>query len=116
MRNELLGLRGISLLALVVAIHAAAFWPLDFEAPLQRNGVERLDDGSLRFESGLARTNAAPSWLEDAIRASRLEVTLVARPQASLQRGPARLLTVSEDPSRRNIMIGQEGTDLIVRV
>jgi hypothetical protein len=82
----------------------------------RRQPRERRADGTLRFDGGLARTDGAPSWLEEATHTSTLELTLVARPGLAVQSGPARLLTISSDVDQRNLTIGQEGMDLVVRL
>jgi VanZ family protein len=82
-----------------------------------RNGVSFSEPVGVRFPSpGLARTSAPPEWLPAATRSSQLELDLSARAFRCLQRGPARLLTVSSGTSMRNLTLGQEGADLVIRL
>lgn len=50
------------------------------------------------------------------MEAQRFDVSLRVRPVSVNQRGPARILTLSSDPARRNFTVGQEQDDLIVRI
>jgi VanZ family protein len=50
------------------------------------------------------------------MRSGRLRVRLRVRPEAAPQTGPARILTLSRDNVLRNLTIGQEGHDLVVRL
>jgi VanZ family protein len=71
---------------------------------------------------GLARTEAPPSWLRAATDGARFEVRLEVRPASSRASGPARILALSATPAggrdvaEQNLVVGQEGTDLVVRV
>jgi hypothetical protein len=47
---------------------------------------------------------------------SRLEIRLVARTDDPDQRGPARLLTISDGVSDRNLTLGRKDDDRVVRV
>lgn len=88
-------------------------WPVD----LFENGASIVATSGLRFSSpGIAHTNHPPKWVKTAIKQSRLVVSLDVRAARTYQVGPARILTLSEDPSYRNLTIGQQGMDLIVRL
>lgn len=81
------------------------------------NGATPLADGGIQFVSpGLARTELPPAWLADAIRSNRLELSLFLHSAAPNQNGPARILTISPNPHRRDLMLGQEGSDLVLRL
>lgn len=108
------------LAALVLVIYpAVAFYPFQWDPPeAARNTAELLPQGGLRFAApgpAMARSGQPPGWSATAKRGQRFEVDLSARPGASIQTGPARILTLSRDPWHRNFTIGQEGTDLILR-
>jgi VanZ family protein len=97
---------------------AGLLWPYDWAPPKQlTNGARPLADGRIEFVSpGLARTELPPAWLADAIRSNRLELSLTLRSAAPNQYGPARILTISPNPHRRDLMLGQEGSDLVLRL
>jgi hypothetical protein len=95
-----------------------SFHPFELDPPGQRsNAVVRRADGSLEFaEPSYARTPGPPSFLDDAIRASALEIDLDVRAADADQSGPARIVTISRDYWRSNLTIGQEGARLVVRL
>lgn len=51
-----------------------------------------------------------------AVATQRVSLAAVVRSRTDEQRGPARIITFSEDISRRNAMLGQEGRALILRL
>ncbi|UHD15279.1 VanZ family protein [Thiocapsa bogorovii] len=97
---------------------AVGLYPFTFEPPKHVvNQAERTADGGLSFPAvGIARTSGAPEWLSALQDTSRLELRLVARTDNPDQRGPARLFTISDGVSDRNLTLGQEGADLVIRV
>jgi hypothetical protein len=113
--------RGALALATATALLAYAavlLWPYDWApaGPVE-NEAEPLPKGGIRFAGpGIARTSAPPQWVAAAIRAQELEVELQVRPLAREQTGPARIMTLSLNPDRRNLTIGQQGADLILRL
>ena len=96
------------------------FVPFQWEAPPRqdfKNGAVRTDDHALQFRSaGIAHTAHAPAWLTTAIERSALHVSLEVRASHAEQLGPARIFTLSLDPYLRNLTVGQERSDLIVRM
>jgi hypothetical protein len=96
------------------------FFPFQWEAPPRqdfKNGAVRTNDHALQFRSaGIAHTAQAPAWLATAIERSALHVSLEVRALRAEQLGPARIFTLSLDPYLRNLTVGQEGSDLIVRM
>lgn len=106
------------LAAAVLANGVLSFHPFELDPPGQRdNAIVRRADGSLEFaEPGYARTSGPPSFLGDALRSSQLDVDLEVRAAEAEQSGPARILTISRDYWRSNLTIGQEGTELVVRL
>jgi hypothetical protein len=111
-------LRRPIMIGAVLLYAAALLWPYDW-APPQRiaNGATWLAGGSIEFaRPGIARTEGPPSWLAEAIRSNRLELSLSVRSAGADQTGPARILTISPNPHRRDLMLGQEGKDLVLRL
>jgi hypothetical protein len=88
---------------------------------LPRLAYERRSSHGGNIEEG---TSGSTSWLEAATRelVERIKQTnkftfkLTCVPENAVQRGPARILSVSRSPKNLNIGIGQEGTDLIVQL
>jgi len=80
----------------------------------------------VRRPSRIGDASLGPPWLQtvqpaaDFNAAVRLEgsfaATLLAQTDHEAQRGPARILSISSDPSHRNLTLGQDGPDLIVRI
>lgn len=108
-----------SLLLLIVFYGIVGFYPFKLaplSAGLQHNGAA-LTTAGLHFRSaGIAYTPEAPGWLQHAIATSLFEMSLEVRTADEDQYGPARIFTLSANPVRRNITVGQSGSSLIVRV
>ena len=105
---------------LVLVYLVAGFYPFHLKNPSvndQINGAIRSPDQGVQFRTpGIAFTEEAPLWLQDAISTSRFEVSLEIRTADQDQYGPARIFTVSSGRNRRNITIGQWETNLSVRI
>jgi hypothetical protein len=119
------GWRRLLLAAVVTTLLVVSWSPFEPEIPRWViGGVEAQPDGSVRFVDGAFVTSEdTPDWLADVLAAEYLEVAVRLRPAAADQRGPARILALSApaDDDQRDVLehalvIGQEGTDLIVRV
>ena len=106
--------------AILLAYPLAGLYPYRWESPeLQANMLQALPDGNLRFAApgpGIARTPQPPQWAGEARRAHRFDVALSVYSHAADQSGPARILTLSRNPSLRNFTIAQDGRDLVVRI
>lgn len=109
----------------VVLLVMVSWWAFRLEVPLLvESGVETRSDGSLQFlGEASAATIGPPTWLAAALEQERLEVVLRLRTSEPDQGGPARILALSAPPQgegrdvlEHNLMIGQDGPDLIVRV
>jgi len=62
-------------------------------------------------------SGADANALVEAVQAGGgFSVLLTASPEAAFQPGQPRILTLSPDPFRRNVTIGQQGADLFVRI
>lgn len=114
---------GKAALALLVVLYlAVCLYPYRFSRPhvaFAANTAVFLPDGTLQFRPpgpGIARTQQPPRWLASAIATGHFDIVLRVRPAAPAQYGPARILTVSFDRRRRNLTVGQQGRDLILRL
>lgn len=106
------------LVAALMGHVALALWPfrLTFPRPIW-NSARMSGDHTIVFDGrSLVLAPDLGSWLPEAIATNRLQVSLRARTDFSHQTGPARLLTISESIDRRNLTIGQENADLVVRL
>ena len=97
---------------------AVAFFPYQLAAPsLVENHAQFLADGSLSFARGGMAISLAPhSWLKPDRGVSPTKFYVEAFSLSSEQTGPARIVSFSVDPFKSNITIGQENSDLIVRI
>lgn len=112
------GPRGwIAAAGMLLAYALAGLEPFHWKPPrLLENGVETRRN-LIRFTApGIIHSRMAPTWLPDAIRSHEFQVRLRVRSYSTAQSGPARIFTVSANPSLRNLTIGQEGLDLVVRL
>jgi hypothetical protein len=109
----------------VVLLLAISWWPFRLDVPrLLETGVETGADGSLRFvDEAFAYTTGPPGWLATALDDGHLDVALRIRSDDADQSGPARVLALSAPPRgasrdvlEHDLVIGQDGPDLIVRV
>lgn len=106
------------LVAAILVNIGVALVPFRLDLPrVVSNRLARQQDGSLLFRPpSLALTSGGPQWIDEAVAAQNLTVQLTVIPSIAVQRGPARILTISQDFTLRNLMVGQEGADLIVRL
>jgi hypothetical protein len=117
-RRDLIWAAALSMVAVIVVL---SLWPLTaWRAPVFiENKAERTYEGALRFASpGIARSVTPPEWPEtlkdDPDQA--LTIALKLRAYAASQQGPARILTLSRTTLMRDLTIGQEGSDLVLRL
>jgi hypothetical protein len=94
------------------------FHPVRWGFPTKvANGAELPAQGGILFPTpGIVRSVRPPDWVAAAMRSQRLELTLRVRAFSPDQTGPARIFTLSADPYLRNLTIGQEGENLILRL
>ena len=106
--------------AVVIAYPAAGFYPYHWDPPkLASNSLEALPEGGLRFagpDPGMARSDRPPQWMAGAMEANAFALDLSLRTASLDQRGPARIFTVSRDAGLRNLTLGQDRGDLVVRI
>lgn len=109
-----------AVLILLVALSygAVAFYPYQLTWPeYARNGAKRHEDGSLSFPTpGLAVQRSDGRSARELKPAESFRVLLDVRSFAPNQTGPARIASFSWNAVLRNLTIGQEGSDLVVRV
>ena len=104
---------------ILIAYFLLALWPFRWNhlPRLLANGAVVDDPAMIAFPAaGLVRTPKAPPWVRKAMRTDEFEVRLRVRSASSEQSGPARILSVSADSDRRNFTVGQENSDLDVRL
>ena len=96
----------------------ATLWPFRWQSlPEPIENRARRDRYVMRFPSaGMIKTTEAPSWLETAVRQGEFAIRLRVRSDSPQQSGPARIFTMSQDPTYRNLTIGQRGPNLDVRL
>jgi hypothetical protein len=119
MRSRVLRvLLATAILAAYPLASLSPFHPLRWGFPTEvANGAELLPQGGIRFASaGVVRSVIPPDWMAAAMRSERLELALRVQAYTSDQTGPARIFTLSADPYRRDLTIGQEGENLILRL
>lgn len=89
--------------------------------PLQWRGEapnEGTNDGgaTVSVDTWLETENDVAAWSNPSAAASAFTVGVTVLPERPRQRGPARIVTVSTDTSRRNVTIGQQAEHLTVRL
>ena len=96
-------------MAAVCALYAAVIlYPFRWSPPRWvENGAERIP-GGWRF--------GTPGMLRGPAPSGDLDLRLRAKPARIDQTGPARILTISHDTSRRNLTLGQCESDLVLRL
>src|SRR5262249_39053272 len=106
-----------AIVVLTLSYAVVLLYPFKWLPPhLIENGVQ-LSSGVLIFDRpGIAYSKKAPYWLTDAITSNELDLVLDICPSTERQYGPARILTLSKDVYNRDMTIGQEGRDLVVRI
>jgi hypothetical protein len=112
----------VSLATAILAAYPIAsltpFHPLRWGFPKEViNGAQLPAQGGIVFPTpGIVRSVSPPDWVAAAMRSQRLELALRVRPFSSEQNGPARIFTLSADPNLRNLTIGQQDENLILRL
>ncbi|MEL6429853.1 MAG: hypothetical protein AAFU73_08165 [Planctomycetota bacterium] len=105
--------------AAALALVLGSFYPFAYryQGPREAPNGARFGPGERVELDGpsVVRSPAAPAWLAPAIASESLVVRLLAHPARAGQRGPARIVTVSDGRLLRNFMVSQKGPDLLVR-
>ncbi|MDY7103920.1 MAG: hypothetical protein S0880_22270 [Actinomycetota bacterium] len=104
--------------AVVGALVLQSWLPFDAELPLfRRTEPVRTTNGTIVLDGrAVLESDDAPDWLRGARSGGEIHVDLEVRPSTWRQGGPARILTVSDGTRRSDLMIGQNETDLVVRL
>lgn len=95
------------------------FHPFNLQLPIEiesNSASYHKLDGFHFNGSGIGYTPNPPKWLKSAIAESKLDIKLEFQTTKIDQNGPARILTISKDLHHRNLTIGQEGADLVLRI
>lgn len=103
---------GLAVVWLVLVIPVTALNP-------RHRGPNRVvwsEGGGLTFHDGLAVAPSPRGLYARLIRSGAFTVEVVADAAVADQEGPARILSSSVSPTARNLTLGQEGDDLVVRI
>jgi len=117
--SSLEGRLGWLLLAVfAVSYLLVALSPFKWNPPhWEENGARAEFDSTLSFASiGMVQSVRSAPLLGAAIDNNELRLKLRLRSAESSQQGPARIFTISADPYSRNLTVGQEDRDLVVRL
>ncbi|MGI9417058.1 MAG: hypothetical protein ACR2RA_04375, partial [Geminicoccaceae bacterium] len=100
-----------------IGVYAALLlWPYNWTGASFGNGAEMAPGGGVRFQKpGIALAREPAGWIATAMRSQEMDLSLRFRSSIAHQTGPARLLTLSKDIFERNLTIGQDDADLILR-
>jgi hypothetical protein len=114
----LAGRPGLFLVGLaLVSYGALALAPFRWAPPRRLQNAAVADAGGLHFPAaGLAHSRQAPDWLPRAAELGTVHLDLRVRTSSPRQRGSARIFTVSRDLHLANLMLGQHGSDLVLRL
>ena len=116
--KHLSGRLGLLLVSLVLLTYLAlALAPFRWVPPRRSANAAVIGTAGLTFSApGLARTRAAPAWLEQAAEHGRLHLELRLRTYDPERRRLGRIFTVSRDYHFRNLTLDQDGPDLVLRL
>ncbi len=86
-------------------------------APFVWQGNGRLGNNTLLSQAQWLATSAPVATLSEQVKATTaFTIGALVTPGQALQYGPARIISISTDPYHRNMTIGQEGDDLVIRM
>ena len=109
----------VALIVLVaLGYYLVAFYPYQLAVPAYAvNGASWLPDGSLGFKRPGIAIETHDLHLTGAMQSGKTVRVVVDAYSFSIgQTGPARIVSFSRDPYRRNLTIAQSNADLVVRV
>jgi hypothetical protein len=93
------------------------FYPFNFQSLIKTNTVSFSQPDGIQFNGlGIGYSPDSPKWLKSVITESKFDIKLEFQTAKFDQKGPARILTISKDLHHRNITIGQDEADLILRI
>lgn len=101
---------------MIAAYAGATLFPFRLELPTHDINPIKVEAGGeiVSVGIGVARTASVPIWLNDAIRHNSLRVDLTVTTADIQQSGPARILTLSDSHSERNLSVMQDEQHLVV--
>lgn len=117
--SALQGRLGLLLLAVFALSYLlVALAPFSWNPPRwEENGAQFERGGTLLLTStGMVRSVRSAPLLDTVIERNELSLKMRFRSAEPFQVGPARIFTISADPFFRNLTLGQEDHDLIVRL
>jgi hypothetical protein len=101
-----------------ILLLAEAAYPFRPELPVvARHGPEHAATGIVSFDgSSILESRGSAGWVAVARRSGILAVSLELQTASPDQEGPARVLTIARDYLRSDLTVGQDGSDLVVRL
>lgn len=102
---------------MVLLVNVAAAWfPFVVDPPRRvQNTASRTPDGSWSVRERSLVTGEAPELLQRMRERGRMQVSVVATPQAGAQSGPARIFAIGRNPYDPGFLLGLDGEELVVR-
>jgi len=106
-------------IAFLVIIYALlALYPFTWTPPQWVENSGNWSENQTLMFSDIGFFHGMPdrSWLNTIIQTGHLNLSLKVRSYSPDQQGPARILTISKDTRIRNLTVGQQYSDLVVRL
>jgi len=113
------GLLGQLLLSAIALLYLyLALTPFTWDPPRWVKNGALLEDGEILVlaSPGMLQSEESAPLLSKAIEQNKFRLSLRFRSALPVQNGPARIFTISANPYLRNLTIGQDGHDLVVRL
>ncbi|MGD9311244.1 MAG: hypothetical protein PVG51_19040, partial [Desulfosarcina sp.] len=108
-----------ALIFYTILLSLILLWPFNFSFFPKKNHVE-WNDGSLSLnfigEGQVISPLFQKAFYEDMVRAKGFSLEVWLLPANNIQGGPARIVSYSLNPNYRNFTLGQDGSDLIMRL
>jgi len=95
-----------------------ALTPFTWDPPRWAKNGAQFEDGDILVlaSPGMIRSEESAPLLASAIEQNEFKLSLRLRSALPIQKGPARIFTISANPYFRNLTVGQENHDLVVRL
>lgn len=104
----------------VLVVVLLLYWAIGlypYQLPPYHNGAAQTAEPALRFDTpGIAYGREPPAWLPTAIASSTFRLTLEVRAARTQKSRWVQIFTLSGNLGCTNLSIGQDGSDLIVRM
>jgi len=117
-KDPLVGIYPWTLSLYLVIMTVLLLWPFDFMFPV-KNGVRWINDGcGIEFVKRGKAVSSSPTtaFCREMIQGNGLTVEVWIATAKNDQKGPARIISYSIDTGRRDFSLGQEGSDLVMRL